>query len=326
MKILVTGSSGTIGTRLCEKLLERGDEVIGLDWLPNEWQPAVQQITKIIDLRDESGLTAQSSQLKADIVVHLAANARVYELVEHPDRARDNFLTTFNVLEFARRNGIRKFIFAGSREAYGNAGQLAVGNSQLAAKSQKPIASSPSDFRYSEDMVRIENCESPYTASKIGGEALTEAYSRCYGIDQITFRFSNVYGMYDDSVRVVPLFIRLARKNEPITVFGKDKCLDFTYIDDTVAGILQGIDKFESAKNDAYNLAYGEGINLTDLAETVKRLLKSESKITVGEPRTGEIIRYVADISKARKALGYAPKTAFKDGIEKALEWYKKHT
>ena len=307
MKVLVTGSSGTIGTRLCEKLLERGDEAIGIDWVQNKWQPAVNKITTIIDLRDEVALKAQSSKLKAVIIVHLAANARVYELVEHPDRARDNFLTTFNVLEFARQNGIKKFIFAGSREAYGNL----------------PHSSSLKAQSFSEDMVRVENCESPYTASKIGGEALVEAYRRCYGIDHITFRFSNVYGMYDDSVRVVPLFIRLARSNEPITVFGKDKCLDFTYIDDTVAGILQGIDHFESAKNAAYNLAYGEGIGITDLAETVKRLLKSESKITVGSPRTGEVIRYVADISKARKTLGYDPKTPFSEGIRKAVEWYK---
>lgn len=175
-------------------------------------------------------------------------------------------------------------------------------------------------------MVRIEHCESPYTASKIGGEALVEAYRRCYGIDQITLRFSNVYGMYDDSVRVVPLFIRLARKNEAMTVFGRDKCLDFTYIDDSIAGILQGIDNFEIAKNQTYNLAYGEGISITDLAETVKRLLGSSSAIRIGEPRVGEVIRYVADISKARKALGYAPKTAFKEGIRKAVEWYLTNT
>ncbi len=175
-------------------------------------------------------------------------------------------------------------------------------------------------------MVRVENCESPYTASKVGGEALVEAYRRCYGVDQITFRFSNVYGMYDDSVRVVPLFIRLARQNEPMTVFGKDKCLDFTYIDDTVSGIIAGIDKFDSAKNDTYNLAYGEGTTITDLAETIRKLLKSESGIKVGSSRTGEVIQYVADISKAQKKLGYNPKTSFSEGIKKTVEWYLANT
>ena len=302
MRILVTGSSGTIGTRLCEKLLSRGDIVIGLDWLPNKWNADVQKITTVVDMRDET--VFQKSHVKADIIVHLAANARVYELVEHPDRARDNFLTTFNALELARKNNIKKFIFASSRESYGNAGTA----------------------KYTEDMVRVENCESPYTASKVGGEALVEAYRRCYGIDQITFRFSNVYGMYDDSVRVVPLFIRLARKNEPMTIFGKEKCLDFTYIDDTVGGIIAGIDKFETAKNDTYNLATGEGETIIKLAEDIKRLTDSSSKVTLGESRTGEVIRYVADISKARKKLGYEPKTSFEEGVKKAVEWYLKYS
>ncbi len=300
MKVLVTGSSGTIGTRLCEKLLEGGHAVIGIDWLPNKWQPKVQAITQICDLRDEKATMAL--KIDADVIVHLAANARVYELVEHPDRARDNFLTLFNVLEFARAKGIKRFTFASSRESYGNTGV----------------------DKYTEDMVRVENCESPYTASKVGGEAMVEAYRRCYGIDQITYRFSNVYGMYDDSVRVVPLFIRLARANETMTVFGKDKCLDFTYIDDTVTGIMQSLEHFEKAKNTTYNLAFSEGTTIIDLAETVKRLIKSTSKIEVGPSRTGEVIRYIADIEKAKKTFGYDPKTNFKEGIEKAVEWYMK--
>lgn len=300
MKILVTGSSGTIGSRLCERLLQTEHEVIGVDWVPNKWLPAVQKITTLLDLRDEKKLVASS----IDLIIHLAANARVYELVENPDRARDNILTTFNMLEFARQNGIKRFMFAGSREGYGN---IAV-------------------EKYTEDLVRIENCESPYTASKIAGEALTEAYRRCYGIDEITFRFSNVYGMYDDSVRVVPQFIRLARENKPLAVFGKDKCLDFTYIDDAVDGIMLAIDNFEAAKNTTYNIAYGEGTTILELAEQVKNLLGSSSEISVTEPRTGEVIRYIADISKAQKALGYSPKTPFNDGIKKAVEWYLKNS
>jgi nucleoside-diphosphate-sugar epimerase len=302
MRILVTGSSGTIGTRLCEKLLERGDDVVGVDWLPNKWQPAVQAITQIVDLRDEQATMTISGEF--DAIVHLAANARVYELVEHPRRALDNFTTLFNVLEFARLRGIPRFIFASSRESYGNI---------------------PAE-KYTEDLVRVEHCESPYTASKVGGEALVEAYRRCYGIDQITFRFSNVYGMYDDSVRVVPLFIRLARAGESLKVFGKEKCLDFTYIDDNVAGIMAGLDAFETAKNQTYNLAFGEGTTILELAETVKQLIGSSSDIVMGEPRTGEVIRYIADISKAQQTFGYNPQTSFSDGIRKAVQWYLQYT
>ncbi|MBM3228052.1 NAD-dependent epimerase/dehydratase family protein [Candidatus Peribacteria bacterium] len=303
MKILVTGSSGTIGTRLCETLLQKGYEVIGADWVPNAWNPSVNALTHIIDLRDEEKLEAESSKLKADVIIHLAANARVYELVENPDRARDNFITLFNVLELARRNGTKKIFFAGSREGYGN-----IKADQL-----------------TEDLVRVENCESPYTASKVGGEALVHAYTRCYGIDHVIIRFSNVYGAYDNSIRVVPLFIRQARKNETLKIFGKDKCLDFTYIDDAVDGVIKALEKFDAVKNDTYNLAFGEGNTIVKLAEMIIELTGSKSTIELGQSRTGEVVRYVADISKAKRAFGYNPKTPFAEGVKKAVEWYAAH-
>jgi UDP-glucose 4-epimerase len=240
------------------------------------------------------------------MIIHLAANARVYELVENPDRAMDNFTDTFNVLEFARRHGIKKAMFASSRETYGN-------------------IHLPAGEKYSEDKAHFMTCESPYTASKIGGEALFEAYKRCYGIDSIIWRFSNVYGMYDNSIRVVPLFFRQAKAGETLNVFGRDKCLDFTYIDDCVHGIMLGVEKFEAAKNDTYNLAYGEGTTILHLAEEMKRLLKSPSPIVVTEARTGEVTHYIADISKAKKKLGYSPETPFSEGIRKSVEWYSKN-
>jgi UDP-glucose 4-epimerase len=175
-------------------------------------------------------------------------------------------------------------------------------------------------------MVHVEHCESPYTASKLAGEALVEAYSRCYNLPHIIFRFSNVYGMYDDSIRVVPLFIRQAKANEPMKVFGTDKCLDFTYIDDTVSGIMLTLEKFDTIQNQTINLAFGEGTTILKLAEQVKELLGSTSTIDLGDPRTGEVVRYIADISKAKKLLGYDPKTSFDEGIRKAVEWYAKNT
>lgn len=300
MHILVTGSSGTIGTRLCEKLLEAGHDVQGIDRVPNKWQPSVQAITTLIDLRDEATLTSHISHLKADLIIHLAANARVYELVEEPKRALDNLITLFNTLELARTLHTPRFIFASSRESYGN-------------------TAAPS---YTEDMVRIENCESPYTASKVGGEAMVHAYTRCYALDHIIFRFSNVYGMYDDSQRIVPNFIRRAKNGEPLTIYGEDKCLDFTYIDDCVSGILTSIDRWERAKNDTYNIAYGKGTTLVHLAKRVQELLHSSSPVLLKPSRTGEITRYVADISKAQSVLSFAPRTPFDHGIEKAVEWY----
>lgn len=302
MKILVTGSSGTIGTRLCETLLQRSYDVRGVDWVKNKWRPEIDAITTQTDLRD-SDAVMKMEFADVDTIVHLAANARVYDLVEDPMRARDNMVTAFNVLEFARQKGIRRVLFASSRECYGN----------LPAR------------RFKEELARIENCESPYTASKIAGEALVQSYTRCYGIDHVIFRFSNVYGMYDDSNRVVPLFIRKMRANESITVFGAEKCLDFTYIDDTVEGIINAVLKFDAAKNQTINLAFGQGTYLTDLAKSLKRLLKSTSEISIGESRIGEVVRYVADITRAKTILGYEPKVSFRDGIQKSVEWYTRN-
>ncbi len=305
MKILVTGSSGTIGTRLCEALLSVGHTVTGADWEPCKWNPIVEKLRINIDLRDKEKFSALPKDI--DMIIHLAANARVYELVEHPERAMDNIVDTFNILEFARENNIKKMMFASSRETYGN-------------------IHLPSGEKYSEDKAHFMTCESPYAASKIAGEALIESYKRCYGIDSIIWRFSNVYGMYDDSIRVVPLFFRQAKAGETLNVFGKEKCLDFTYIDDCVAGILLGVEKFETAKNDTYNLAYGEGTTILHLAEEMKRLLKSDSKIVTTSARTGEVTHYIADISKAQKKLGYRPQTPFAEGVKKSVEWYIKNT
>src|SRR3989338_5730538 len=192
MRILVTGSSGTIGTRLCEKLLEQGHDIVGVDWKKNRCKPEMDIRTIIADLRDEKNLAALPTD--SDAVVHLAANARVYELVKDPDRARDNFLSTYNVVEFVRKNKIPRLIFASSREVYGNAERET----------------------YAEDMVKIDLCESPYTATKMAGEALIHAYRRCYGLKTGILRFRNVYGAYDDSDRIVPLFIRLSRPDAPM--------------------------------------------------------------------------------------------------------------
>ncbi len=303
MKILVTGASGTIGTRLCETLLQSGHEVLGVDIKKNEWQPSIDALTTVADVTKENALK-DIDPTGIEAVVHLAAYARVHDLVLNPDRALDNMSMLFRTLEWARKNNVPRFVFASSRECYGN------------IKVEK----------YTEDQVRVENCESPYTASKIAGEALVESYRRCYGMKTTIIRFSNVYGMYDLSDRVVPLFFRTARANEPITVFGDKKFLDFTYIDDAVQGVKLILEKPEVAAGQTFNLAFSQGTKLLTLAEVMIELIGSKSTISVTQPRVGEIFHYVADITKAKTLLGYDPQTSFDEGIRKSVEWYTKHT
>ena len=299
-KVLVTGSSGTIGTRLCERMLAETDfSVAGLDRRPNAWNEAVQEITVVADLLDPAALERLPKDF--DVVIHLAANARVYDIVVDPDQARDNILTVYNTLEFCRRNNIPRVMFASSREVYGNADGVV----------------------HAEEPVHIKHCESPYSASKVAGEALVHSYQQCYGIDFVNFRFSNVYGMYDDSNRVVPVFIRLTKANEDLTVFGQDKLLDFTYIDDAVNGVMQAVAHFDEARNEVYNLAYGEGTTILEVAETVRERLGAGNQIHVGAVRTGEVVQYVADIGKAREKLHYEPRVPFREGIERTVQWYE---
>lgn len=298
--ILVTGSSGTIGTRLCERLMVDGFTVTGVDWRENKWNKNVDAVTIHVDLRDKDTIIERLPK-DVDAVIHLAANARVYNLVEDPSLARDNFETTFNVLEYARKYGIGRFMFASSREVYGNTGQIV----------------------HREDDTMTKHCESPYTASKIGGEALVHAYNQCYGMNYLIFRFSNVYGMYDESDRVVPLFISKCSKDEDIVVYGKEKLLDFTYIDDTVDGIMLSIENFSTIKNDVFNLACGVGTSIVDVAHLIRDTLNSKSAIEISDNRTGEVVKYVADKTKAEKAFGFDPKVSAEEGILKSIAWYK---
>lgn len=299
--ILVTGSSGTIGTRLCEKLLACGYNVTGVDKRSNQWNRKIDKITIIADLCDKNTLLSLPNDI--DMVIHLAANARVYNLVVDPSLARDNFEMLFNVMEYCRGNNIKKVFFSSSREVYGNSGL--------------PI--------HTENEAYVRHCESPYTATKIGGEALVHAYRQCYGINFVIARFSNVYGMYDDSDRVIPLFIRQTLNNEDLTIFGKDKVLDFTYIDDTVDGIIKCIEHFSQEKNSVFNLASGTSIPIIDVAKQIIQGMSGKNSIVLNENRPGEVIRSSIDISKAQKKLGYSPKTQIQEGIKKSIEWYTKH-
>jgi nucleoside-diphosphate-sugar epimerase len=298
-KVLVTGSSGMIGTALCEALLDYGYEVTGVDLKRNKWSEVVDSATIICDLRNSTSFEKLTKDF--DIVVHLAANARVFNTVVTPQLAKDNFDISFNVLEFCRLHNIKRFIFGSSREVYGN-----------------------SDKVYSsENEVALMKCESPYTATKIGGETMVSAYHYCYGIEFIVLRFSNVYGKYDDSDRLIPLIIEQMRKDEDIIIFGREKLLDFTYISDCIQGIIKSIEKFNSVQGNIFNIATGKSITLLNLAGKMLSKAGATSKLLIQEKRTGEVIQFIADISRARELLQYEPEVFIDDGIVRTLEWYK---
>lgn len=300
MKILLTGSSGTIGTRLFEKLVELDYDVTGVDRKDNEWTTSLNKKTIKLDLLKKTDLAKLSGNF--DLIIHLAANARVYDLIKNPDLALENMITTFNVVDFARKNN-NNIIFSSSREVYGN---------------------SINDNLTTENRARIESSESPYSASKISAEALIHSYKNTFGLNFAIIRFSNVYGMYDVSDRVIPLWIKQAIKNEDIVIYGANKILDFTYIDDAVNGVIKAIERFEKIKTETFNIASnGKGKALAYVAHKITELLESESKITIKNNRPGEVCRFQADISKAEKLLDYKPNIDLETGLVKTIEWYK---
>ncbi len=299
-RILVTGSSGMIGTALCEELQRREYEVTGADIRHNGWSRSVDNATVICDLRYRDFFNILPPDF--DMVIHLAANARVFYTVVEPALARDNFEIMFNVLEFSRLNNIARIIFASSREVYGNS----------------------HDISFSEDEISLlGRCESPYAATKIGAEALLAAYGLCYNLDYIVFRLSNVYGKYDDSNRVIPHFIKKTSEGEDLTVFGVEKLLDFTYISDCSDAITSAIESFDRVKNNVFNIASGEGTTLLEVAKSIISKTGANGRIVVKDSRPGEVVKYVANICKATELLNYQPRVRLDEGIDKTIKWYR---
>src|SRR5690349_20417934 len=199
------------------RLIEAGHSVFGVDKRPNPWTKEFDTLLQDLSVQYAAFLGGINGveYPQVDVVVHLAAHAKVHQLVRQPHRALENTIMTFNVLEYARQLEL-PLVFSSTREVYGDVHRF------------EEYGEASADFAYT---------ESPYSASKIASEAYIYSYARCYGLRYLVFRFSNVYGRFDNDlsrmVRVMPLFIHRLLHDEPITVYGgSDKTLDFTYVDD----------------------------------------------------------------------------------------------
>jgi UDP-glucose 4-epimerase len=311
MRILITGSSGQIGTNLALRLLKDGHSVFGVDKRPNAWVGDAFP-TLLQDLAGHysafpGGINGVEYP-EVDLVVHMAAHAKVHQLVRQPHRALENTIMTFNVLEFARGRNL-PIVFSSTREVYGDVHRF------------EEYAEEAADFAFT---------ESPYSASKIASEAFIYSYAKVYGLNYLVFRFSNVYGRYDSDLwrmdRVLPLWMHQLSRGEPITIFGGDqKVLDFTYVDDCVDGIARGVYALSDgrARNETINLAFGQGNTLVRAAELIAEQLGVDPNVTIAPSLLGEVTHYVADVRKAHDILGWSPTNSLEDGIPKAVAWFK---
>src|SRR6266571_571267 len=267
MRVLITGSSGQIGTNLALRLQRDGHWVYGVDKRQNTWTDDHSWYL-LQDLAGHYpafvGGIGGVEYPEVDVVVHLAAHAKVHQLVRQPHRALENAIMTFNVLEYARQLEL-PVVFSSTREVYGDVHRF------------DEYGEATADFAYT---------ESPYSASKIASEAFIYSSARCYGLRYLVFCFSNVYGRYDNDLqrmeRVIPLFVHQMLRDEQVTVYGgAAKVLDFTYIDDCVDGIARGIVALAEGRveNETINLAYGEGNTLVRAAELISAALGVEPRI-----------------------------------------------
>lgn len=296
LEVVVTGSSGVVGTAVGEALLEAGADVTGVDRGPNRWSARLDERTVEADLRDPGGVLPEA----ADAVVHLAARSRVMDSLEDPSEALENLESTFQVLEWARRHDVPRVLLASSREVYGS---VAGGSA-------------------AEGDVDVADLENPYGASKVGSEALLQAWGNAFGLDAAAFRLSNVYGRYDLD-RVVPLFVARAWEGRDLVVYGgEEKVLDLVHVDDVVDAFLQGLTDFPSVAGRAYNVASGEAAKLLDVAHVIADEAPGEVAVRTEPHREGEVARFVADVSRIREDLGWAPSTGLEEGIRDAVEWY----
>ena len=312
MRILVTGGAGFIGSHLVEKLLADGHNVAILDDFNDFYDPQIKRanISSVekkvavhdVDLRDGDGVAALFGKEKFDVIMHLAARAGVRPSIQQPKLYYDtNVAGTLHLLEGARTSGVERFIFASSSSVYGAAKRVP----------------------FSEEE-HLTQTLSPYAATKIGGEFLCSTYSHLYKIRIVALRYFTVYGARQRPDLAIHQFTRKIHDGRPIDQFGDGTTRrDYTYIDDIIQGTMAALN-YDGPMFDVFNLGESETIQLKDLIAGIENALGKKAKINRLPEQPGDMPLTCADISKARKHLGYNPQTKFSDGLPRFVDWFLK--
>jgi len=307
MRYLVTGAAGFIGSNLVEELVQRGNEVRGIDNFSTGRRENVEPFAQDIefiegDIRDAG--TIRNAMKGVDAVLHQAAIPSVPRSISDPATSHYvNVNGTLNILNVARECGVRRIVNASSSSVYGDSPTLPK----------------------REDMPT--NPLSPYAVSKLSAERYCSVYSRIYGMEAISLRYFNVFGPRQDPTSqysaVIPKFIRAIQHGEQPVIFGDgEQSRDFTYIANVVgANILASQVPFEAGI--AINCACHEQTTLNDLVSQLNVLLGATVKAKYAEPRPGDIKHSYADVSLAQKSIGFQPTVGFKEGLKLTVDWYR---
>jgi UDP-glucuronate 4-epimerase len=314
VRILVTGGAGFIGSHLVEKLLAAGHRVSILDDLNDFYDPRIKRanIAAIanqiaihqIDLRDSVAVRDLFHREKFETIAHLAARAGVRPSINHPQLYYDtNVDGTLHLLEAARVTGVERFIFASSSSVYGVS---------------KIVP-------FSEDQ-HLTQTISPYAATKIAAEFLCSTYSHLYQMRIIALRLFTVYGPRQRPDLAIHQFTRRIHAGKPIDQFGDGTTRrDYTYIDDILQGVMAAL-QYKGSLFDVFNLGESETVQLKDLIAAIENALGRKAKINRLPEQPGDVPLTCADISKARKLLGYNPTTPLSVGLPKFIDWFLLHS
>ncbi|MBM4113408.1 MAG: NAD-dependent epimerase [Phycisphaerae bacterium] len=330
MKVLVTGAAGFIGSHTCHRLLDRGDEVTGLDNLNPYYDPSLKQarLDRLtakpkfrfakLDLADRAGMDALFTSGRFDRVVHLAAQAGVRYAVENPHSYVDsNLVGTLHVLEGCRHNKVQHLVYASTSSVYGS-------------NSKMPFSEHDG----------VDHPLSLYAATKKANELMAHSYSHLFAVPTTGLRFFTVYGPWGRPDMALFKFTKAMLADEPIEVFnfGKHR-RDFTYVDDIVEGVVRALDRpaapDASYRTDApdaatsnapwriYNIGCSRPVDLTVYIETLEQCLGKTARKKMLPLQPGDVPDTYADVTALGKDIGYAPKVTVQEGVKRFVEWYR---
>ena len=310
MKILVTGGAGFIGSHLVEKLIAAGHDVAILDDFNDFYDPQIKcaNIAAVaedvavhhVDLRDSAAVRNLFHRAKFQTIAHLAARAGVRPSIQHPQLYYDtNVNGTLHLLDAARVTGVERFIFASSSSVYGIS---------------KTVP-------FSEDQ-HLTQTLSPYAATKIASEFLCSTFSHLYQMRVVALRYFTVYGPRQRPDLAIHQFTRRIYAGQPIEQFGDGTTRrDYTYINDVIEGTMAAFE-YNGPLFDIFNLGESETIQLKNLIVAIESALGKKAIINRLPEQPGDMPLTCADISKARKLLGYNPTMKFSDGLPRFIEWF----
>lgn len=307
---LVTGGAGFIGSHLCEALLAAGAGVVVIDDFNDYYDPAIKEANlaplrdRVIlvrgDIRDDAVVMRVFAEHRLDGVFHLAARAGVRPSIQDPRLYfSTNMDGTLNLLEACRARGVRDFIFASSSSVYG-------------VNTKVPFAESDP----------IERTISPYAATKLAGEQMCSNYAHLFGLRCACLRFFTVYGPRQRPDLAISKFTDAILAGRAIERYGDGTTSrDYTYVDDIVSGILGAAAYLEKSSFEIFNLGGSAVTSLGELIDLVEKAVGLRAEIIELPEQPGDVPRTFADVSKARRLLGYEPRMPIRDGVAKYVEW-----